>query len=78
MSRTEETDQVELDLAKGGDNHAEHNDADVSEDLHIGRGDSESPGREQSDDGIGGLFQIRQNISSARSTALILGGVDLP
>lgn len=55
-SRTQEADKVELDLAKGGNHHAQDDDTDVSEDLHVRRGDAKGPGREQCDDSIGGLF----------------------
>lgn len=53
--RTNEADQVKLDLAKGSNNNTQDNDAHISEHLHIGRGDTESPGREEGDNGVGGL-----------------------
>lgn len=58
QSLTDETDQVELDLAKGSDNDAKDNDTDVSKHLHVWRGNTESPGGEQGDDGVGGLQHL--------------------
>lgn len=58
QSRTDEADQVELDLAKGSNNDTEDNDADISKHLHVGRGNAESPGGEQGDDGVGGLQHL--------------------
>lgn len=57
-SRTDEADQVELDLAKGSDNDTKDNDTDVSKHLHVWRGNAESPGGEQGDDGVGGLQHL--------------------
>lgn len=56
--RTDETEQVELDLSERGNDNTKYNDADISKHLHVGRGNTESPGGEQSHDSIGGLEHL--------------------
>lgn len=52
----EEAEHVELDLAKGSDNDTKDNDSDIAEGLEVGRGNSEGPGGEESNDSVGGLY----------------------
>lgn len=58
--RTDEADQVELDLAKGSNNDTKDNNAHVSKDLHVWRGNAESPCGEQGDNGVGGLQHLNE------------------
>lgn len=61
--RTNKADQIKLDLAKGSNDNTQNNNANVSEHLHVGRGNAEGPGREQGDDSVGGLaFQLLARI----------------
>ena len=54
-ARTNETEQVESDLPKGSNQDTKHNDADVAEDLEIGRRNAKSPRCQEGDDSIAGL-----------------------
>lgn len=54
----QETDHVELDLTEGGNNHTNHNDGDVGQNLHVGRSHTHTPGCEKNSHGSGGLEHL--------------------
>lgn len=54
----QETDHVELDLTEGGNDHTNHNDGDVGQNLHVGRGHTHTPGCEENSHGGCGLEHL--------------------
>lgn len=52
----EETEHVELDLAKGCDHDTKDNDGDIAQGLEVGRRNAEGPGGKKGDNGVGGLI----------------------
>lgn len=55
---TEESKHIELDLAKRGDGHTNHNQEHIAQCAEVSLGDTESPGGQQGHDGIGGLEHL--------------------
>lgn len=54
----QETDHVELDLTEGGNDHTDHDDGDVGQDLHVGRSHAHTPGCEENSHRGGGLEHL--------------------
>lgn len=54
----DEAPELELDLAKRGNHHAEDDNGHVAQDLHVWGRDAKGPGGEEDGDGCGGLWEV--------------------